>query len=62
MQAIRKHHPSNRIIQKLQKAIKNCWKILALCWLQSHVGIYGNESADKLAVIATTQALSTQFR
>ena len=31
-----------------------------LYWVPSHIGIHGNETADKLAVQATTQALSIQ--
>ena len=36
-------------------------KIFTICWVPSHIGFHGNESADKLAVQATTQALSTQL-
>ena len=62
IQAIRKLYPRNPIVQKIQKAIRNNNKIFTLCWVPSHIGIHGNESADRLAVQATAWPLSTQFQ
>ena len=61
IQAIWKLYPWNQIVQQLQIAITNNNKIFTVCWVPSNIGIHGNQSADKLAVQATTQALSIQF-
>ena len=61
IQAITNLYPQNPIVQKIQKAVKNSNKTFTLCWVPSHIGIDGNESADKLAVQATTFTITTQF-
>merc|ERR1712082_195690 len=54
IQAIRKLYPQNPIIIKIQDIIKNSNKNFTLCWVPSHIGIQGNEQADRLAVAATS--------
>ena len=42
--------------------MRNNNKLFTLCWVPSHIGIHGNESADKLPVRSTTQALYHTIR
>ena len=42
-------------------AFRKSNKIFTHCWVPSHIGIHGNESANKLAVQPTAHALSARF-
>ena len=53
IQAIQVIYTSNPIVQQIQNSIKRSNKQFQLCWVPSHIGILGNEKADKLALEAT---------
>lgn len=44
---------SNEITQNTQKILKSTKKYIKFMWVPSHVGITGNEMADKAAYLAT---------
>ena len=55
-------YSTNAISKKIQKAIRNGIKLFPPCWVLSHIGIHGIESADKVTVQATTYPVNTQFQ
>ena len=57
IQAISKPFPKNPIISRIHEMIQTNHIRLSLCWVPSHVGIAGNEKADKLALAATNNVM-----
>ena len=54
IQAIMNIQPRNPIVQNIHDAIKSSQKSFNLCWVPSHVGVDGNEQADRLARASTS--------
>ena len=54
IQAISKPFTTNPIINKIHAKLHSSEKSFFLCWVPSHVGVPGNEEADRLARAATT--------
>ena len=49
IQQLNSNHPIISSIQSKIIELHRCGKIVDLCWVPSHINIYGNEQADKLA-------------
>ena len=56
VQAIQKVYSKNPIVQDIQEEAHNSLKKFQLCWVPSHVGIAGNEAADRAAREAVKNA------
>ena len=54
IQAVMKPYHRNPTVIKIQKTVHQTSSKLHMCWIPSHVGINGNETADSLANNATT--------
>ncbi|GBN90278.1 Putative protein in type-1 retrotransposable element R1DM [Araneus ventricosus] len=52
LKALQKHQPRNNLIEEIQASLNNS---VSLHWVKAHIGIQGNESADKAAKEATTR-------
>ena len=52
--SITKPFTTHTIINKIHAKLHNSEKSFSLCWVPSHVGVPGNEEADRLARSATT--------
>ena len=57
--ALRQFEPKNPLIQILKERIHSLEtegdKRITFCWTPAHVGIQGNEEADRIAKAATSQ-------
>ena len=53
LQLLSRAFPKNPIATEIQKQIFDSNKSVHICWVPSHVGILGNEHADRLANNAT---------
>ncbi|GBN68078.1 hypothetical protein AVEN_275506-1 [Araneus ventricosus] len=52
LKALQKHQPRNNLIEDIQAMLDSS---VSLHWVKAHIGIEGNESADKAAKEATTR-------
>ncbi|GBN86950.1 hypothetical protein AVEN_168617-1 [Araneus ventricosus] len=52
LKALQKHQPRNNLIEEIQAMLDSS---VSLHWVKAHIGIEGNESADKAAKEATTR-------
>jgi ribonuclease HI len=56
--ALKNPYPKNEIIQSIQEKLSNSGKKIEFLWVPSHIGISGNELADKAANEAITSSSS----
>jgi ribonuclease HI len=61
LQALKATYPTNPLVLAVQQflfILHSRMKTVVFCWVPSHVGIGGNERADKLAVAACSRPMS----
>ncbi|CAI6366491.1 unnamed protein product [Macrosiphum euphorbiae] len=57
--SLQDHHPQNEVIQLTKDLISSSKNKIKFMWVPSHIGIPGNEKADKMANEAVTSTTST---
>jgi ribonuclease HI len=61
LQAVEGFNTSNSLVQKIQQwlfFISARHKVVSFCWVPGHVGVVGNEKADTVAKLASTDPVS----
>ena len=64
LEAVKTYTPQNKLVLEIQYMLyklKQSHISVSLCWIPSHIGIRGNESADKYAKEATSLPCSINF-